>query len=102
MDRYLVRSKEHSQSVISNEKKRCNEDSAEINSTPKCQKFCDKEYDKNKRVRRFQTAWWITCPWVDHIPDADDSKPGVMFCATCRAFPQIADQPQHCSSDVPI
>lgn len=54
--------------------------------------FVIKEYDKNKRVRRFQTAWRITDLWVDHIPDVDDSKPGVMFCATCRAFQQIADR----------
>ena len=46
----------------------------------------NREYDKAKRVRTFQTWWKTDFPWVMH-----DTQNGVMYCKDCRAKPSRAD-----------
>ena len=53
-------------------------------------KFDDKEYDKNKCVHRFQSAWQEQFGWVEYSDiDLDKENGGKMFCSVCKEFPDI-------------
>lgn len=97
MDKFVIRQSKQSSSVGSEsgelgscttpKKRPCTDSDSE--PTPK-RKFCDKEYDKNRRVREFKSSWVSSYPWVKHEEKAEG--PGVMFCTTCRAYPDYADK----------
>ena len=67
---------------------------SELESSSKRAKFKDKEYDKNCCVREFIPSWKLQFPWVVYdtdVCDKENSK-GIMYCSTCREFPEIADK----------
>ena len=86
MDCFVVRSSGPQEPTA----KRCLDEPQ--SDTSKRPKFSDKDYDANKRLWKFQESWKVTFPWLTHEADDDDQKPGLMFCSTCRAYPELADK----------
>ena len=66
---------------------------SELENSSKRAKFSDKEYDKNCRVREFIPSWKLQFPGVVYDTDVceKENSKRIMYCSTCREFPEIAD-----------
>ncbi|KAH3739078.1 hypothetical protein DPMN_045725 [Dreissena polymorpha] len=85
MDRFVVRSSGPQEPTA---KQRCLDEPQP--DTLKRAKFSDKDYDANKRLRKFQESWKVTYPWVTHEAYDDDQNQD--SCSVLHAGPILTWQ----------